>query len=209
MKAASYKEALEQALTDDDWHRCRPPGFSDCVASEIAEGVWRRILVIAGHRAWPMMLQGDVGTGKTYTAAMMLSVWRACGLPAVWTTWPELRRDIIQARRQKGGVQKHTADGKAFVRTEGFYWKSLANRRTLVAIDDFGIGKADEETLPMLHKVLTEAAGPLIMTSNLTPEEMVEKQCIDHRIADRIKGGAIIEMNGESRRKGRRYRVEV
>lgn len=209
MQAASYKEALEQALSDDDWHRCRPPGFDDCVADGLSEGVWRRILVIAGHRAWPMMLQGDVGTGKTYTAAAMLSIWRACGLPAVWTTWPELRSDILQARRQKGGVQKHTRDGKAFVRTESFYWKALGNRRTLVAIDDFGIGKADEETLPILHKILSEHAGPLVMTSNLTPEQMVEARCIDQRIADRIKGGAIIEMNGESRRKGRRYRVEV
>lgn len=209
MKATSYFEALQLAGQDDDWRRCLPDGCGDAVFDEIGPAVWDGCRLAAQTRRWPLLLQGPTGTGKTYAVAVMLAVWRACGYQGLWMTWPELLADIREARRTKGGVPKLNRDGRAYVRTESFYWRALGDPQRLVVLDDFGIGQADEDTLGLLHSVLTKARGPLLLTSNLTPERMEQEQAIDHRIASRLRGGTIVEIDGADRRRGKRLRVQA
>lgn len=211
MTPKRFSERLKDAFAEPEtWREYLPHGYADADPARLHVAMWRIVIDAAANGRWPLLLAGHVGIGKTYAAAVCAAVWRSAGLNAVWTTWPEMRHDIAEAGRKAGGAWKrHPVTGDPFQRTANFYWHAIASPRTLVVLDDFGIGSADDQTLRIEHRVLSENCGPLVLTSNLIPEAMMEQSTIDLRVADRLNGGTIGEFTGPSLRQGKRYAVDV
>ena len=100
------------------------------------------------------------------------------------------------------------ADGETIYRSEAGLW-GLAERATsLWCLDDLGTRKLTESGYDIVFELFERRTGlPLVVSTNLTKAEITK--AYDERISDRIGAGVIIEMLGESRRKGSKVSVQL
>lgn len=115
-----------------------------------------------------LLLWGNTGTGKTYAAACIANYLIDCGTPAMVTSFPR----ILNAGWDKQEIidQMH------------YY--------PLVVIDDLDVERSTEYAMETVYMVIDErykAKKPLIVTTNLTLEELCKPKNMDYRrIYERI-----------------------
>lgn len=115
-----------------------------------------------------LLLWGNTGTGKTYAAACIANYLIDCGTPAMVTSFPR----ILNAGWDKQEIidQMH------------YY--------PLVVIDDLDAERSSEYAMETVYMVIDErykAKKPLIVTTNLTLEDLCKPKNMDYRrIYERI-----------------------
>lgn len=152
---------------------------------------------------WPLYLFGQQGRGKTCLAALLHQVWPA---RAVWYDVAELLANVKVCRRD-GSVDVAGSDGRAFEFSEAALFDRLANAG-LLTIDDLGIRTPTDVDVEILTRAVNARAGkPLIVTSNLRPDEL--NVAFGARLASRLLAGVPLCLTGSDRRLTRSRVVEV
>lgn len=125
------------------------------------------------ERGMGLLILGDVGTGKTYLAACVANALLRQGVPVLMTS---LGRILGNMPGITSGEQ-------------GRYLDSF-NRFQLLIIDDLGVERDTPYVLEQVYSLVDNryrSRLPLIITTNLTPEELRNPQRLDReRIYDRI-----------------------
>ena len=115
-----------------------------------------------------LLLWGNTGNGKTYAAACIANQLIDRGVPAMITSFPR----ILNAGYDKQEI----------IAQVRYY--------PLLVIDDLGAERSSEYALETVYTVIDErykAKKPLIVTTNLTLEEVCKPKSMDYqRIYDRV-----------------------
>lgn len=135
-----------------------------------------------------LLLYGSVGTGKTYFAACIANSLLDSGYDVLMTNFASLTNKI-----------QGMFDGKQE------FIESL-NKYSLIIIDDLGTERKSEFMQEMVFNIIDSryrAGLPLIITTNLTMEELTKPQAVGFaRIYDRILERCLpIKVEGSSRRR--------
>lgn len=135
-----------------------------------------------------LLLHGSVGTGKTYYAACIANRLIDNGYSALMTNFARITNKI-----------QGTFEGKQE------YIDSL-NRYSLLVLDDLGAERKSEYMQEMVFNIIDSryrAGLPLIITTNLTTDEITKSQDIGYsRIYDRIIERCFpVSVSGQSRRR--------
>ena len=135
-----------------------------------------------------LLLHGSVGTGKTYIAACIANRLIDNGYSALMTNFARITNKI---QGMYEGKQE--------------YIDSL-NRYDLLVIDDLGTERKSEFMQEMVFNIIDSryrAGLPLIVTTNLTTEEITRPQDVGYsRIYDRIIERCFpVSVSGQSRRR--------
>lgn len=137
-----------------------------------------------------LLYYGPVGTGKTFLAACIANAVMAQGYRARLTNFAKVADEIW------------TADDKAG------YIADLC-RYDLLILDDLGVERKSEYMQEMVYKVVNAryvAGAPVIVTTNLTPEELTKPSDIGYaRTYDRLLEKCLpIKVDGQNGRSRRR-----
>lgn len=135
-----------------------------------------------------LVLYGSVGTGKTYYAACVANEIIDNGYSALMTNFARLANEI----------QGRFEDKNAYI--------DSLNKYSLLIIDDLGAERKSEYMQEIVFNIIdsrVRSGKPMIITTNLTAEELKKKQDICYsRIYDRLHGSChFIGVSGESRRR--------
>lgn len=119
-----------------------------------------------------LLFYGPLGTGKTYTAACIANALMEKFVPVIMTSFVEILKDI---------------QGKGKIESE--YMDTL-NSATMLIIDDLGAERNSTYAVEKVYSVIdrrVRSGKPMILTTNLKVQEMLECQDISlRRIYDRI-----------------------
>lgn len=119
-----------------------------------------------------ILFHGPVGTGKTYTAACIANALLDNGISVIMTSLVKILQEI-----QNPGID------------EGVYLQKINSARLLI-IDDFGVERNTDYALEKTYNVIdsrVRTAKPLILTTNLTWDELTKEQDLRYkRVFDRI-----------------------
>lgn len=119
------------------------------------------------------MFYGDVGTGKSFTAAVIANELMDRLHPVIMTSFIKLLAD---------------AKGKKF--DENGDTINRLNEAALLVIDDLGAERSTDYAIEMVYNVIDgryRSGKPIILTTNLSLDEMkAEKDIRYSRIYDRI-----------------------
>ena len=167
----------------------------------------RRVIRSAaqGLVKWPLTLVGPPGTGKT--CAGLCVVDRVS--EAYWCDWERFTRfmlDVNFGRAVQEIPGRVVMEGRPYreptriITWKYAAWWSYFEKLPLAVLDDIGLqGKATEPQYKAMKTALdTRNNLPLILTSNLSLDDL--GKVFDHRVHDRISGGTVIELKGESLR---------
>lgn len=120
-----------------------------------------------------LLIWGDIGTGKTYLAACIAN-------ELIDNEYPVLMTSVSRIMNGMTGL---------FSKSRNNYLDGL-NKYDLITIDDLGIERNTEYSLEQMYMVIDSryrCGKPMIVTTNLTPEEMQSTHDYAHRrIYDRI-----------------------
>lgn len=120
-----------------------------------------------------LLLWGDVGTGKSYAAGCIANALLDRGVSVMMTNFSRILNSL--ASLQWGDRNKYIDD---------------LNQYSLLIIDDLGIERGTEYVLEQVYSVVDgryRSGKPLIVTSNLTLQQLREPQDMAHaRIYDRV-----------------------
>jgi len=144
-----------------------------------------------GKGEWPLLIYGPVGTGKTYAAVAALD--RFGGVYHTASGFPE---KLILADDR--GIQWHR-DGESGVWRSENLWRHI-RLAALVVVDELGSrGVPTPTQKARLQELMDSREGrPLILISNLTPEELCG--IYDERIMSRALRGTLAKVEGQDRR---------
>lgn len=119
-----------------------------------------------------LLLWGNVGTGKTYIAACIANALIEQGVSALMTNFSKILNTLSPM---------YSGDRNAFI--------DSLNQYSLLIIDDLGIERNSEFALEQVFSVIDSryrCKKPLIITTNLTIDEMNHADLAHNRIYDRI-----------------------
>jgi len=140
-----------------------------------------------------IFIHGECGTGKTHIAyALAKQAEEVQKLSVRFYNIPDLIRHLKRdfSEENKTLSEDNTNFGK------------LLSFAGLLILDDFGTEKLTEWVEESLYSIINkryENVYPIIFTSNLSPEKMVEK--FGDRIVSRIIGSCdVVELTGNDRR---------
>lgn len=142
--------------------------------------LWNRISDVAcGRSAWPLLMIGGVGVGKTCAALCLLD---ACRGPRRYTTTAEAVR-LITAHRS----------GQPSDETEGQFWAHW-RKSHLVVLDEIGSRqRVTDAHYEIVKQAIDYRLGrPAVFISNLNVHEISE--VYDDRIASRLLAGTVVRM---------------
>lgn len=136
-----------------------------------------------------LLLYGTVGTGKTYFSACIANYLIEQGHKVLMTNFARLI-NILQ--------EKQFSDKQAYI--------DNLNTYKLLIIDDLGAERNSEYMQEHVFNIIDaryRSGLPMIITTNLTPDELFDAKDIGRkRIYDRITERCIaVEVSGESRRR--------
>lgn len=139
------------------------------------------------HEGIGLLLWGDVGTGKTFMAACIANALISQGVPVMMTNFAKILNTMQQFGFDKN---EYIAD---------------MNRHSLLIIDDLGIERGTEFALEIVYNVIDsryKTGKPLIVTTNLTMQQLAEPQDMAHkRIYDRVLEMCVpLEFRGKNMR---------
>ena len=135
-----------------------------------------------------LVLWGDVGTGKTFFAACIANALLEQGVPVLMTNFSKILN-------QMGGMYSD----------ERYQYIASFSHYPLLIIDDLGIERNTEYALEQVYAVIDErykAGLPVIITTNLTMEELRQPEDVAHaRIYSRVLEMCTpVQITGEDRR---------
>lgn len=135
-----------------------------------------------------LLIYGKVGCGKTYLAASIANALVEQGRYVLMDTLPAL-----------------TARMNAGFGAEREYWLRKISAAHLMVLDDFGIERGTDYALEQAYEVVNaryRAARPLIVTTNLSLQQLMNEQDVARRrIYDRVRERCLpLCVSGESRR---------
>lgn len=135
-----------------------------------------------------LLYYGDVGTGKSFTAACIANAVIDQGYTARMTDFPTVRNELFAARDKQRYINDLCAPD-------------------LLVLDDLGVeSKSDwmRETVFNVINTRVQSGKPMIITTNLTKAELARPAEIDYkRIYDRIPERCLsVHVAGESLRTG-------
>ena len=135
-----------------------------------------------------LMFYGGVGTGKTFLSSCIANALIDKSIPCLVTNFSRITNRL-----------QSTFDGKQE------YIDSL-NKFSLLVIDDFGLERNTEYMNEIVYNVIDSryrSGKPLIVTTNLTMQELSKPDSIDkERIYSRINEMCVrLEVTGKDRRK--------
>lgn len=141
--------------------------------------------------AWPLVLVGAAGTGKTCAALCMLD--RVVGSRRYFT--------VAGMCEELVAVMKGQVEYAMTTDTPRRWWKRYADMECVV-VDELGARAAVSDfQYESLKRAIDERQGrPAIFISNLMPDQL--ESVYDDRIASRLAGGTVIRFAGEDRRIG-------
>ncbi len=120
-----------------------------------------------------LLLWGDVGTGKSFTAACIANALQATGVPVLMTNFSKILN-------KTGGL--YSEERYKYIASFASY--------DLLIIDDLGIERNTEYAMEQVYAVIDErykSGMPLIVTTNLTISEIREPEDTAHaRIYSRV-----------------------
>ena len=119
-----------------------------------------------------LLLWGNVGTGKTYIAACIANALIEKGVSVLMTNFSKILNTLSPM---------YNGDRNAFI--------DSLNQYSLLIIDDLGIERNSEFALEQVFSVIDSryrCKKPLIITTNLTIDEMNHADLAHTRIYDRI-----------------------
>ncbi len=120
-----------------------------------------------------LLLWGDVGTGKSFTAACIANALLEQGVPVLMTNFSKILN-------QMGGMYSE----------ERYRYIASLSSYDLLIIDDLGIERNTEYALEQVYAVVDErykSGKPLIVTTNLTIGEIRNAEDVAHaRIYSRV-----------------------
>ena len=131
-----------------------------------------------------LLFFGGVGTGKTFYSCCIANEIIERGISALVTSFPRILRNSKDKEKQMESFKKYD----------------------LLVIDDLGAERNTEYGLEVVYDVIDSryrSKKPLIITTNLSPEDIKKPEHIGYqRIYDRIMQNCIpVKMDGQSRRK--------
>lgn len=134
-----------------------------------------------------LLFHGPVGTGKTFLAGCIANAVLAQGYKVKMTNFATV------------------ADEMWAVPDKAAYIADLA-KYPLLILDDLGVERKSEYMQEMVYKIVNAryvAGAPVIVTTNLTPDELTKTKDIGYRRTyDRLLEKCLpIEVNGRSRRR--------
>ena len=145
---------------------------------------------VSGESAWPLVLTGTAGTGKTCAALCLLDYaggryWTAASLCDVL-----IRAQAGRLLWNNGGYG-------------GTHWPEdvwgWVGKAPLVVLDEIGARSPSDFAYETIKRVLDEREGkPLVVISNLTLEALAK--LYDDRVSSRLAAGTVIEVAGPDRR---------
>lgn len=120
-----------------------------------------------------LLLWGDIGTGKSFTAACIANALMEKGIPVLMTNFSKILN-------QMGGM--YSDERYRYIASFSVY--------DLLVIDDLGIERNTEYALEQVYAVIDErykTGKPLIITTNLTVSQMKNPEDVAHaRIYSRV-----------------------
>ncbi|MBQ8397492.1 MAG: ATP-binding protein [Clostridia bacterium] len=198
-RAARDREQFDRRV-DELRRRCFPsPAMTEwtfsrdngrCGQMQIAQryvAKWPEITA----KNYGLFLWGDVGTGKSYLAGCIANAILARGIAVKMTSFPDLLAELSA-----------DLDGRASRIRE------LAEYPLLI-LDDFGVERSTDFAQELIFAVVdarSRARKPLIVTSNLTPEQLKQPTgTMQARIFDRIRAMCLpLHIRGENQRERER-----
>lgn len=135
-----------------------------------------------------LLFYGGVGTGKSFYACAIANALLEQCVTVMVTNFPR-----ILAR-----LQEHYGSGRTEVIRQ-------LQRYDLLVIDDLGVERSTSTALESLYQVIDArllSRKPLIVTTNLSPEDLNKPENVDYgRIYDRLKEMCLaVKVDGVSRR---------
>ena len=135
-----------------------------------------------------LLLWGSVGTGKSFIAACIANALLEQGVPVLMTNFSKILN-------QMGGMYSD----------ERYQYIAPFSHYPLLIIDDLGIERNTEYALEQVYAVIDErykAGLPVIITTNLTMEELRQPEDVAHaRIYSRVLEMCTpVQITGEDRR---------
>ena len=134
-----------------------------------------------------LLLYGPTGVGKTFAVACLVNALNDQGVPAVLTSFPAIADWMTEDLDHRNAKIRQLQDAE------------------LLAIDDLGAERSSEymqETVERIIDARYRSKKPLIITTNLRPEEMKAPNNVQRsRIYSRIKEMCVpVAITGEDRR---------
>jgi len=131
-----------------------------------------------------LLLWGDVGGGKTFAAACIANALINKEIPVLMTSFPRLLGAPFSERDE--------------------IIRQMKNFRLLI-LDDLGVERGSEYAVETIYRVVDaryKSGKPMIVTTNLTMEQMKHPQSIEYaRIYDRIREVCVpVNFKGPNRR---------
>lgn len=194
-KAARDREQFEHRVAELR-RRCFPtPAMADwtftrdngrCGQMKIAQryvAKWPEIV----EKNYGLFLWGDVGTGKSYFAGCIANALLERGIPVKMTSLTDVLADLSA-----------NLDGRSA------YIRDLCDYPLLI-LDDFGVERTTEFAQEQIYAVVdtrSRTRKPLIITTNLTPEQLKQPtSTMQARIFDRIGAMCLpVHIRGENQR---------
>lgn len=175
----------------------KPTGYSMATADQMDGAVLQEIRTLKQTRKWPLLLTGDVGTGKTCSAVCLYNAYQT--LP-MWHRSDDLL--LAMSLGRNGGVQVETFNEYGELYRKAIPYSDFigrVSRTCCLFLDDLGTRKPTEPMQQALFDLLEYRKGKAVcVTTNKTIPEIAE--LYDDRIADRFVAGTVIRFRGKSRR---------
>jgi DNA replication protein DnaC len=148
--------------------------------------------------AWPLVIAGDVGAGKSCLAALLLSL--VPDRSARMFDCSTLLAHVMECRTSPSGATlMPLLDGGSVDRTESQILRWI-DQMSLLVLDDVGVRALTEPQSEALLRIVNLRHGkPLIVTTNIKPENLAD--LVGPRIYSRLRPGTVIWMGGEDLRK--------
>ena len=182
----------------------RPDGYADAVSDQIPLKVRETINKANKAGAWPILLTGGVGCGKTCAAAVQYG----CHKYPLWCRADDLLLSMSYGRRDGMLIESGVIWRKERKRDWSDFVRIMKDARPYLLLDDLGVRAPTESMHESLFNVLEWRRGkPLMITSNKSTKQI--RQLYDDRIASRIEAGTVIEMGGTDRRAAQGYRIDA
>lgn len=146
-----------------------------------------------GKAPWPLMVHGGAGAGKS-RFAMLVKDWYG----GLLIDFADIQAEYVRLRRGE-----LIADDSLILNTGGDwkvserYWIGELKTHRIATLDDIG-RKGDTETSTarecLIRFMDARLCMPVVLISNLSPEQLADPNIYDDRVASRMCAGTVVNV---------------